>query len=313
MLRGMSNVLQAVVLALALMLGWAVPARAQEGPPTLATYEGWLREAFAAAQRNDRLGLEQVAPRLVAVRQVTLPDGGAVAVDNGWLDLELSVGEPDLPLIAQRLGALLDALGRRGGAAPADAPERLRQILNNPPFVQQERAPTLLGSLLDWLFRLLDRLFSPLMRAGAGSANGAAWLATIVGALLIVGILAYVLLNLRRSLVGEASAAHHDPEANLTAAAASKQATELARGGDYRTAVRFLYLSALLWLDERDLLRYDRALTNREYLEHLRDNSELRSRLLPIVETFDRVWYGYAPLDAQGFEAYRRQVEALRQ
>ncbi len=75
--------------------------------------------------------------------------------------------------------------------------------------------------------------------------------------------------------------------------------------------MRFLYLAALLRLDERDLLRYDRAMTNREYLEQTRDNPVLRARLAPVVDTFDRVWYGHVPLDATAFADYRAQVEAL--
>ena len=125
-------------------------------------------------------------------------------------------------------------------------------------------------------------------------------------------MLAYVLLRARRSLLLDARAVRDDPEARLTSNSAIQQASGLARGGDYRTAVRYMYLSALLWLDERDLLRYDRAMTNHEYLDHLEGNPELRNRLVPIVEVFDRVWYGYASLDAQSFEAYRQQVEALR-
>jgi len=35
-------------------------------------------------------------------------------------------------------------------------------------------------------------------------------------------------------------------------------------------------------------------------------------RMAPIVETFDRVWYGHLPIDAESFAAYQRQVEALR-
>jgi hypothetical protein len=42
------------------------------------------------------------------------------------------------------------------------------------------------------------------------------------------------------------------------------------------------------------------------------DNPALRARLGPIIETFDRVWYGYAPIDEAAFAAYRRQVEELR-
>ena len=134
----------------------------------------------------------------------------------------------------------------------------------------------------------------------------------IVGALLLIGVLAYLLRGLRRGVVASAHADDDDPAANLTAKTALDQAGGLARGGDYRTAVRYLYISALLWLDERDILRYDRALTNREYLERVRDNPALRERMTPIVETFDRVWYGHLPIDAESFAAYEKHVEALR-
>jgi hypothetical protein len=99
----------------------------------------------------------------------------------------------------------------------------------------------------------------------------------------------------------------------MSAQAALQEAETLSRGGDYRTAVRYLYLSTLLLLDERNLLRYDRALTNREYLDRVRENPALRARMAPIVDTFDRVWYGHMPIDAESFAAYQRQVEELRQ
>ena len=44
----------------------------------------------------------------------------------------------------------------------------------------------------------------------------------------------------------------------------------------------------------------------------MRDNPALRERMTPIVETFDRVWYGHLPIDADSFAAYQQQVEALR-
>src|SRR5262245_16093512 len=87
-------------------------AAAQEQPPDLPTYTGWVREAFAAAQRSDRLGLEDVAARLVATTSVRLPDGPAIAVDNRWLADALKASEPDLPAIADRLGAIIDALAQ---------------------------------------------------------------------------------------------------------------------------------------------------------------------------------------------------------
>ncbi|RMD73583.1 MAG: DUF4129 domain-containing protein, partial [Chloroflexi bacterium] len=81
-------------------------------------------------------------------------------------------------------------------------------------------------------------------------------------------------------------------------AAAARQA------GDRRSAVRYLYLAALLWLDEQGLLHYDRSLTNREYLQQLRDQRSLRDRLAPVVNTFDAVWYGQQVIDEQAFARY---------
>jgi hypothetical protein len=307
-----------MLLALMPVLGsWFLvlaPAQAQSQPPDLETYSGWVREAFAAAQRSDRLGLEDAGVRLVTTTSVRLPGDATIAVDNGWLRDALRETEPDLPAIAERLGAIIDALAQPPSVAPADARERLRQLLERPPFKRPgaAQAPTWLRELADWLLRLLERVFEPLGRITPTGGRTVAWAIAIIGAALLIGVLVYVLRGLRRGLVAGAHADDHDPEANLTVKTALDQAGGLARGGNYRAAVRYLYLSALLWLDERDILRYDRALTNREYLERVRDNPALRERMAPIVETFDRVWYGHLPIDAESFAAYERQVEELR-
>jgi hypothetical protein len=311
---GWRATLLVVVLVLCSLL--SVPAAAQGQEPDLDTYTGWVRAAYAAAQRNDRLGLEEEAGRLVATTSVRLPGGARMPVDNSWLRVALREPEPDLALIAARLGAIIDALAQPESAAPADALERLRQILDRPPFTRAESESALAAwwrAFWDWVVRVLERLFRPVGTIAPTTGNVLAWVIASIGAVLLLGVLGYLLLGLRRTLVAEARLADADPEARLTARTAIEQASDLARSGDYRTAVRYLYLSALLWLDEQDLLRYDRALTNREYLERARNNPALHTRLAPIVETFDRVWYGHTALDAASFAAYRAQIEALRE
>lgn len=289
------------------------PIYAQEIPPDPVAYEGLVREALAAARRGDRLGLEAVAGRLSAIREVATSAGTRLPVDNRWLDEALAVPDPDLELIAARLGALLDALALPAAAEnSSDELATLRNLLARPPFAQPVEGPNLIGRFFDWLFRLLARLLDPVGSLGAGPANLLAWLFGLAGLALIGFVLFSWLRGLRGALTREAMAEEHDPEANLTATQAMQQAAVLARDGDYRTAVRYLYLSSLLWLDEKQLLRYDRALTNREYLHRLEDQPVLRTRLTPIIETFDRVWYGYMPLDAQRFAEYQQQVEELR-
>jgi hypothetical protein len=39
----------------------------------------------------------------------------------------------------------------------------------------------------------------------------------------------------------------------------------------------------------------------------------LHEALLPVVDLFDQVWYGFVPLDGRGYAAYARQVERVRQ
>nr|WP_255603998.1 DUF4129 domain-containing protein [Oscillochloris sp. ZM17-4] len=135
----------------------------------------------------------------------------------------------------------------------------------------------------------------------------------IIGLLIIGAVLAAWVGGLRRALAPTARLRDDDPEAGLSAGDAALNASALARSGDYRRAARLLYLSSLLWLDERGRLRYDRALTNREHLDRLGDDPALRERLRPVVETFDRVWYGDMPLDATGYAAYEGEVAALRE
>ncbi len=309
----MPHRLTILIAALALTLLGALPARAQ--PIDLDAYLRLLREAHAAAERGDRIGLEQAAPAMAAVDSVSLPGGGSAPVDNRWLAAALAAPSPDMPAISARLGALIDALSYPSGPPPADAEDRLRAILSRPPFGQDEppREPGWIERFLQWLGELLGRMVTPASRAASQGGGGLSWAMAILGLLIVGAVLAVWLRGLRRALAPTARLRDDDPEAGLSAGQASDRAGDLARAGDYRRAARMLYLSALLWLDEHGRLRYDRTLTNREHLARLGDNPTLRERLRPVVETFDSVWYGDAPLDAAGFAAYEGQVAALRE
>ncbi|NJN67773.1 MAG: DUF4129 domain-containing protein [Chloroflexaceae bacterium] len=300
----------------ACLLAAPPPASAQTPPPDLQTYEHWLREAFAAAQRGDRLGLEQVTPDLVQTTRVRASESALLPVDNRWLRDAMDEPEPDLPLVARHLGAILDALAQPRPTTPDDAQERLAKILARPPFdIPDDSHENLVSQFFKGVFLLLERLLEPIFgNAGSGHANVIGWMAVILTVLLIVGVLVYLVLHIRRSLTREARtvATEGMDESFLTSAKAFQEARAVANRGDIRSAVRYLYLSSLLWLDERGLLRRDHALTNQEYLAQL-PHADLRTRFQPIVETFDRVWYGHITLEDQDFRIYQQQVEELRQ
>ena len=90
-------------------------------------------------------------------------------------------------------------------------------------------------------------------------------------------------------------------------------ASDRAANRDYRTAIRYLYLSSLLTLDERGLIRYDATLTNREHLRQIDDQPQLLTLLRPIVAAFEDVWYGYAPVDEALYQRYSQDIQKLQQ
>ena len=97
----------------------------------------------------------------------------------------------------------------------------------------------------------------------------------------------------------------------LTSREAVRHAYEFVNDGNYRAAVRQLYLAALLLLDERGQLFFDSSRTDHEYLRSVLANRGLYDSLGPIIETFEDTWYGMEPITPQEFEAYRRRVEAV--
>ncbi len=314
----------ALLLVLALLgLSLARPLSAEGGELDLADYERLLREARAAATRGDRLDLEQVAPTLISARSVLMPAGDLAPVDNRWLADELARPEPDLSLIAARLGALIDALALPAPPAPAAAQARLKAILAAPPFADpnaQPREPSaferwwqqVIDAFINWLIERLGPLGQPVAEAAQGAPGTlAAWSLTALALLLIAAVLVVWLRGVRHNLRPEASLAGPLELAARDTADARAQAAALATSGDYRSALRMLTLAALLWLDERHTLPYRAHQTNREHLARLRERPILYEHLAPIVETTDRVWYGGAPLDASGYAALERQVEAL--
>jgi len=189
----------------------------------------------------------------------------------------------------------------------------LERILDAPPFNRPTfEPPQWLTDALDWLAQVIETITRPVGVVLPQATNVVAWIIVLVGFVLLLAVMIYLAINVRRGIVRDARiAAQNDVEA-LTVTGALDQASSLAHNGDYRSAVRYLCLSALLWLDEQNLLRYDRALTNREHLERARSNPDLLLRLKPVIETFDQVWYGHAPVDASLFAAYRQQIETLR-
>lgn len=304
------------LLAVILLFRFLVLPAHAEGPETVSLddYRAAVAQSLSLAQQaagtSDLAGraalLQASAGRLRSITAVRLASGERVPVDSANLLAVLANAENPGRAV-ERLQALQAALAQSPPAvSPADL-ERLRRILDNSPFADNGNnwLVRLLNAVLDWLSRLLGN-------TARGVYDGRDWL-TLAGIAGVGAILVLFLRNLRRNAaVEEASRSPEEQALSLTSGQAMRQAQALASAGDLRGAVRQLYLATLLLLDERQLLKYDRSLTNREYLLLVAGNPALRSGLTPIVQTFDRVWYGFEPIGGEDWQSFSGQVEAVR-
>lgn len=263
-----------------------------------------------------RQQLNAMAFRWETVTAVELPDGVVMPVEPLYLVNELRNDPPDL----KRLESVFDALLKAHEEYPqavftVQDIEPLKNILAQPEFQWQTEqvmeAPAWLQNFLNVIADALERI-----AYGVQKILYYGRLPLIAAAVLLFFIsLYFITRNLARSLVHEAQLAAQNGETDefLTSSAAMQRAQSLSNQGDYRNAVRYLYLSSLLVLDERGVLRYDRSRTNREYLRSISSKPELSEPLGDVIDVFDRVWYGFDDVDDDTFQSYVKHVDELRE
>lgn len=275
-----------------------------------------LREASPETSRPQLLA---TAEQWENITTVILPDGAQILLDHSFLVSQLRAEPPDL----NRLNGLLTVLlATRQNWPQAEFSsqdmEALTHILARPEFQWPPEQPSLIDI---WLQRLLDAFFNLVTRLLPNSAaiglEGSLLNYILTG--LVALVLAVILFYISRSLLadwvreGEIEMQSETGDEALTVNTALRRAQTLSRAGDYRAAVRYLYLSSLLLLEERRLLRYDRSRTNREYLHSVAHLPQLATILRDVTEVFDRVWYGHQSLDEAAYDRYAARITDLNQ
>lgn len=258
--------------------------------------------------------LESLAARWEQVKRVQVDGGDVVQVDSSAWVAMLRADSPDLEGLHTLFLALQEE--RQHLSASADVPQGaladLEEILARPEYQWQEQTPSWLQELYDriwaWLLDLLDQA-GP---AGEVTTGLGLDILNILAVVVFIGVLAYALRRLFSDLISDADLGASDAdEQPLSARLALDRADTFSQTGDYRSAVRYLYLSALLILDERGLLYYDRTKTNREYLRQVAGNLRVAELLREVIVVFDRVWYGFQPVDEALYKHYAARVREL--
>lgn len=302
---------------LALLMSWLLVGAhvhaADGATQTLAEYEQTLRAALTALDANSdpQVALAEAKALIDAVTVVRLPSGGEVMVQPLLANVE------DLPTARARLSVVQEQIALSAGDNSVARLAVLNAVLARAEFNQPE---PLWERIMRWLRDLLARWF-PDQQSDAFTQPISERLLTLVGwvvigtiCLVLVVVLSYWLQALLAGMVRDVTLRRrrqNGEEEPLSAAEARQRATTLAHSGDYRQAVRHLYLSALLTLEEQRLLVVNRSLTNREMLASVAGPTHLSAHLEPVVRVFDDVWYGVHEPDAATFTAYAAEIDQL--
>ncbi|MBX3053894.1 MAG: DUF4129 domain-containing protein [Caldilineaceae bacterium] len=283
-------------------------ALAQSGTVSLDAYRARLDALLTALRQGEEAeSVLTLVPPLAS--PVVLPSGEQV------VPAPLFPRDGDRALATGRVASALDQLDMSADDQTAARLAQLEKVANRLDLLQ----PSLWQRFTRWLDKWLDRLLPDASPAGNGVLGNTlsqvvGWAVIAAGGLLLVLLLSYWLRRLLAGLLtgqqrGDSVA---DPNAfPVTAAQSRQQASQMAASGNYREAVRRLYLAALLRLAERNLIRYDPSQTNREVLARVEATAPAKRHLAPVVETFDRVWYGEREPDSATFEAYSQEIDAL--
>jgi hypothetical protein len=267
-----------------------------------------LLKAISQSGAAQQTTLASIRPLWQAVDTVQFTNGSSMTVDMAWLTENLSASTaPDLQ---RRVQAILDYHTRRQPALPTDSQQslnKLDQILKDPRFHYPDPTPTAVP-------------FEPEAQpdsSGGGSGIGipvglSEALLAFVGIVVVIVVLFFLArgFNIQPASLDLSDDGSDDP---TTSESARERAEDSQAEQDYRTAIRYLYLESLLLLDERGLIHYDRSLTNREHLRQVSNQPNVTEALRPVVNTFDRVWYGFASVDEALYQEFVQNVERLRQ
>jgi len=298
-----------ILFGVLLALPTAVHAQENDAPPlSLGDYRRTVEQSLALLQAEP--------PRLDEARRL-LDSLTSVALVNGERVTVAPLLNDDIAVEAAqaRLQVVLAQLDSAAGDRTADRLAALEQVFAGPAF---QRGESLLDQVRRWLANLFSRLLpEPQPSAGVNPigermAQLTGWIAVGVAATVLLFLLVRWLQIVLKAFVAESD--HKTDDANAlpaTPAAARQAASRFAQSGDYRSAVRHLYLAALMTLQERRIVPRDPSLTNREVLARTPADAPIHTPLAEVVDIFDDVWYGVHEPDAATFEHYRATVDKL--
>lgn len=225
-----------------------------------------------------------------------------------------------------------------------DTQGKAKEILSRPEFenvverpkedTQQEPEPPdepgwfakLMRKFLKWLeqlFKTERKTEEPTVSSGGTDMAGAN-LVMIIALVVVAAALIYILARsfsrrkVEETALDESGGLNQQPLEKDAMSALSKPpetwaglADELAARGEFREAIRHLYLALLSRLHRDGVIDYDPTLSNWEYLFAFKGASVLKAGFKELTRRFDFAWYGNEGVDSMAWSVFRRTAEPM--
>lgn len=278
----------------------------------------WSQTPIARRLESAARGIE--AARDAKAARALIPEHLPDTVDNELDTLRESLAQAKGSATSERREAakVLRELSRvaayaptQGAPAIAAAIERAPEYRIGPEDAKSSWLGRAISALIDWISKHFRNDDSSSSGPNLPNFQLPGWITSVVWLLLaavIVGAAIPLLLLLTRRLQRRARKKRGgllEDEPERTKDEYLALADGLAAKGEYREAIRMLYLATLKRFDEARVARFDRGETNWEHLYRIEASPKLPTGLdfRPATKAFDLHWYGQRPA---GPEEYAR-------
>lgn len=287
-------------------------------------------DSLKAGDEDAGPGVSYIKSKLPATEEID-SNNQVIKVDNQWLHslldqykIEKDEQKKDEKLdeASGRLSALKAEIESQPSPTDesSDGKAEIKDILSRVEYQKKVEDPIskFIRETKQRVWDLITEIYNRAFELLFGSGGKASWLfrAIVIGAVAIVLFFAIrMIARTRRSKkrVKTRTVLGEEIEEGMTPRDLAQAAEAAARTGDFRSAIRKLYISLLYELAERQLIELEPNATNHDYLARLSRFSVLDAPFRYLTDRFDYTWYGMYPSSPDDYEScLRRYQEAMQ-
>ncbi|MEN2774406.1 hypothetical protein ABCY62_05040 [Acetivibrio clariflavus] len=202
--------------------------------------------------------------------------------------------------------------------------KKLSKILNSGEFSEKTEAKSLLEVLHDKFIEFLKNIWEKLnmtdklqkVFSGSKVSKEVLVLLQIIAIAIILAIIVLVIYFVVKRFTYSRKVRQEEDALLLNvlkdADEVYRKAFDYYNTGDYTQGLRFLYISLLIRLNDLNIIRINKAKTNKQYLVEIKDNKpEIHGVMAEFTHVFNRYWYGGKKADKSIFVKWNDEYGSL--